>query len=386
MSGTSLTDTRQTGERNFNQDVFVSNTLTAVRIATKGKSTVRIYPELDAEGNPVPMLTSVDPLMFSAIHREFISLGQGIQTKYTGSIVPSDRLSMGDDNREEPNLPFLGLYIAIKGQLNKLQRGEVGSTDLMRASTLIGSAKDSVAPMGRVAKCALLQGTVFQENGQSFAQPKDSCGIILTTAAISALATCLTEAALAGIDVFHPTQGYMLEFVGVPSPDNKPAGYKVSLGTQLAFPEGYPHRFRPWDSVIKRLPYDELIRKMVSSYGADIVSLRRGFAEDIERLGLANRGSSSTGSSGHVAPLRPTTPAAANPWGTTAVATAVAPAPAAPAPAANPWGTVAAKPANAAEAVDALRAQTPVAPVANKTDEMRRKFMEELKKTEEKKA
>ncbi len=280
--GTSLHQTREGGKNtNYNQAAFNDGTLVAVKPHTKNKTIIRIIPETDANGNPVPMVNGQDEngYKYSNVFLEPIAFGTGLLEKYTGSVIPGDMPGMPELDR-----PFQGLFVTVKGRVNKqnLAQHELGPV----LQVINKPGKDSPAPLQSVQNSLLVQCSVFQLDDKPCNPPMDKVGIILSSSALKSLDQTLTQAARTGIDVFHPTTGYTIEITGIPGQNGGPASFVCNLGHPMPIPDHvWKNAFIPWERVIKRHSYDDLVKRMEKCFGAAIVAMRGSFREALVRLG-----------------------------------------------------------------------------------------------------
>ncbi len=315
--------------------------LTAVKPKVGEETIVRIIPETDGNGNPVPMIAGHDangPL-FSNLTTEPLVLFAGAMTKFHGLIRPSDP---GLHDMPEPDLPFSGLYIKLKGDMNKKR---VPVDQYMVVNELLTKPANGSAQLAQVQNHVLAQVCVMQLNGKAVNPPATKQVMVLGKSAKMALTACLLEAAKNRVDVFDPKGGFLLKIYGTPKVNNAVQNFIIEPAGQIEIPEGaWKNQFVPWDQCLKRYSYDELIHKMVAAYGAGVVAMKPSFKEAMDRLGIkyGTTSYSMPAAPGASAPTG-SAPAASSGWGATAPSTATPSfAPTQSAPANGGWGTPAA--------------------------------------------
>lgn len=335
--------------------------LTAVKPKVNDVSIIRFIPEQAADGTPLPMVVGQDangPL-FSNLAMEPLVLFAGSMTKFHGLVRPSDP---GLRDMDDPDLPFAGLYIKLKGDMNK---NRVPQDQYMLVNELLKKPKGGSAQLAQVQDHVLGQCCVIQINGKACNPPDTKRVVVLGKSAKLALAACLRQAYENGIDVFDPKTGFALKIYGSPKIGDTPQNFIIEPAYPLELPESaWKNQWVPWDAALKRYTYDELIGKMVAAYGAGVVAMKPSYKEAMDRLGIRSGTASyaaPAAPSHHSAPA-PAAPAASG-WGPAAPAQPAAdyspPKPAAPAgggwpvasaaapaaPATTTWGSPAATPA-----------------------------------------
>ncbi len=281
--GTSLHQSRESGkDTNYNQAAFMDGTLTAVKPHAKNKTIIRIIPQTDQAGNPVPMVVGQDEhgYLFSNLHVEPMVFGAGMQNKYTGSVIPSDIPGMPELDR-----PFQGLFVTVKGRVNKqnLAPHEIGPV-----MQLLQKGQNSPAALASVGNSLIVQCAVLQLDDKPCSPPTEKVGMILSSSALKSLNQVLSQAAKMNLDLFHPTTGYTIEISGIPGENGGPYNFVCGLGQPMPVPEAvWKNKFIPWNQIIKRHSYDDLVRKMESCYGAAVVAMRGSFKEALTRLGFS---------------------------------------------------------------------------------------------------
>jgi hypothetical protein len=315
---------------------------------------IRLFPEVAPDGTILPMVVGHDANgpIFSNLMMEKMAFYAGTHTKFHGVVRPTDA---GYRDLGDPDLPFAGLYISLKGDINKNRIQDPAV--FKEVSQLLNKTEKGSAPLSNVQDHVLGQGMVLQLNGQN-CEPMIQRGVIVFGAnALKALQVCLTQAASMGIDVFDPKAGYALQIDPVATAGSKVVSFNINpvaapgqAPVPFPLPAELMNAWVPWDDILRRYTYDELIQKMVIAYGANIVSLKPAFRDRIEQLKLASAPAPAT--TGYVA--RPASaPAPTSGWGARPAApTAPTAAPAAqtpaPAPAPSGWGKAAPTPASVA--------------------------------------
>jgi hypothetical protein len=145
---------------------------------------------------------------------------------------------------------------------------------------------DLQAPLRQSQEMALIQSVVLTYNDKQLDKARPKQVIFLTTSAIRALNTCLSEAHKAGIDVFSPTDGRLIKLEPY-QPEGLPLTlFRVSLLDPYPLKEEICKKlWVDWDKALKRQTFDEHIVLACKCFGRDIVEL--AFPDDVARV-MAN--------------------------------------------------------------------------------------------------
>ena len=403
----------------FYQHCFKPGTLQAFTPKTNAVSIVRFLPEIAPDGTPYPMARVVDAqgIDYSNFWFERVAVAAGTANLFTGLVRPLGMDGRVDLVTDEPNLPWSGLFIQLKGRLKK---GQINPMLVPVLQTALAKRQgDRPGALDNPGSMHFAQGVVIMANNAALAQMQTNTAIVLKQSAFTSFDAIAKAAYLAGIDIFSPSGGCYVKFWGLP-PKTLPGQEQASMQCglcdyngnvmqfpgmpQLYFPKGVnptlinyapspiPDDFcrsawHPWEDCFLRFTRDDHIKKMVSAFGPVLVA--EAFGDDIARLGIplpqmatgyppqAPAGYPQAPGYPPQAPAGyPQAPAPAAPWGNHVAPVAPVatvnpwPAPAAPmappaAPAAapaNPWGNPAA-PA-AAPAAPWGNPAAPAAPVA----------------------
>lgn len=373
-------DSRNSGraDGDFNQQLFKEGTLTAFTPKTEGASMIRPIPELAHDGTFYPMVKVADAILgddYSNFWVEPMSAGMGQANKFTGLCRPLGADGRVDLALDKFSMPWQALYIKLKSRFDNKKGNMEPLSESMRATIagLLQKPANRSASLSNPGDCGFVQCVSFVENNKVLETPRKGTVTVLKPSAYKAYGALLEDAAKAGIDLTHPTNGAFVKFWGVPGSSNTPAmihcapcdydgnimqipGGRVELdahGRLLPMlpyvPTPLPDEYwraawKPWEQVFVRFSFDEHIVKMISAFSPAIIA--EVWPHDVARLGYAVapivgggpvQAPAARAAWGAQPPAAPA-PAPANAWGpTTTAAPAPAPAPA-PAAAAAGWG------------------------------------------------
>jgi hypothetical protein len=314
--------------------------------ATIGQTTIlRLLPEVAPDGSILPMVTGMDengPLI-SSICKEKIALWAGTMTKFHGLVTPSDR-----DDLKDADLPFAGLFIQLKGDMNKKR---VPDQHYRLVSELLQKEPGRSAPLSSIQDHLLVRAIVIKLDGKDQSPVMTKAVVVFGPAGRKALAEAIFEAHKAGVDLFHPETGHGLIFepVAVGGGTTSTTFNISSAGVMPLTPEVWDGSSPAWSQLLKYHTYNALIQKMVACYGADVVAMKPGFREAMANIGAtasapqaqAPAPAPAKGWGTPAAPAAQTQAPAAGGWGAAKTAVPATPAaPPVPAPAAGGWGSV----------------------------------------------
>jgi hypothetical protein len=386
-------------KRDFFQDLLVPNSkLTIVKPSTNKRTVIRIYPEFK-DGKPLPMVIgqmqnadgSVDYQFSNLYIRPTVVMAGSLQ-KFTGFADPKHN----EDPRTDPvdlaalndfTMPWRALYPVWKGKFNK---HELAGDELALFQQLTTKPQNSGAPLSQIQDNVLVQCGVIVLNGETLAQPKLGCAVLLTKTGFEALLKTLSDAARRGQDLYDFQNGVQLEIkgegkntdtqfgVGAQRPNgSKPREFEVNVLGAMPIPaQDY---FIPYEGQVREYTYDEHIHLMVKAFGARVVAKVPAFADAMARLGIPM--SAQTVSQPTAQPAPQAAPSSS--WGVTPVA-----APAAAPVATSGWGTAPAaapapqawaQPATAPAVAEATPPASPTLPTAASKDAIRAEYEKLLK-------
>lgn len=249
--------------------------LQALRPSTaKGETIFRPIPQV-RDGELMPMVTRTTPVGpdFSNIYVTNVTVNVGLSAKHSGIAVPSDI-----EVNQEYDMVFPGLYIRLKGKLNK-NRLTPAEREIV-APLFEGKLQ---APLKQSPEMALVQCVVLKYNDTDLKKPRPKQVLFLTTAAVRSLNKCLTEAHAAGIDVFAPESGRLIKLEPY-----QPEGLSLTL-FRAVLCDPYPLKeetckklWVDWDVALKRQTFDQQIAAACKCFGRDIVKI--AFPDDVERI------------------------------------------------------------------------------------------------------
>ncbi len=348
--GLSFSRPETTGSTDPYAGLFPEGTLVPFKPKTDSVTIFRPIPEIGADGQPKPMVTSFDQFgpLFSNMRMEGIITLAGQQTKWSGFSRCSDYPDLNDfDN------PWSGTYIRLKSKVKKNELPDMVKT---KVDQLTARGEKHGAQMPKPSECMLIQGFCIQFNGKPCTPPKPGGCLILTPSAVEAFKKVLLDAASKKIDLFDYNSGYALVISGEQKPNGRPPEFKVELtATAMPIPATFQNTWVAWDRVLKFRTYDDHIRQMALCYPRDVIAYNAPVGEAMARLGITvpvqapviDRPAASLPPA---APVQaPTAPAAGNPFGAAPAAAnpfAAAPAAITAPAAANPFAAAASASAN----------------------------------------
>jgi hypothetical protein len=306
-------------KRDFQAECLLpTSPLKISRLVTTGISTIRLVPEIRADGAVLPAAVGQDDFgfLFSNLAQEGQVILAGQLEKHCGFTRSADRAGEKDlDN------PWSSLYIYFKGVINKVDKACPPNTGGLATAIANGSMPQLVyqlqaagqltsevtpafiktlydltkreqgkksSPLQPVGNAILMQGFVLQENNVWNPQPERAI-ISIGSGGRDSLVSCLTNCIkLSGKDPFALDQGYTLKVSGKASGDGV-ARFFVELGDPIPLPPEWAAAaaWVPWEKCLKLLTYDENVRAIVRAYGAGLVSQHPRLREDMVRLGIA---------------------------------------------------------------------------------------------------
>lgn len=300
-------------KQNFYQTCLDATQLTAIKPNANSTTVFRPIPEVDSDGNILPMIKSMTAVGpdFANIVTEEVVINTGASTKFSGICRASD-----EDTTEAINMVFPSLYIKLKShekrgilppELAEKIKGMLAETASPNNPKIKNRIIQRTQPMG------FMQGVALTVNGKVLDRPAIKQALILPSSLCANLADLLQEQHKKGVDIFDPKTGFCLVVKGLP-PDPKVGRqitiFTAELGKQVALSESrVKELWVPWEKALKRYTRDALIMHAIRCYGADVVGVI--FPDDVARLSKAS------------APAVVTKPAAAAPPKSTSV---VAPA------------------------------------------------------------
>jgi len=302
----------------FNAAIFTDGVAKSMLLCvpkTEGETIFRVIPEINAQGQPVPMCRTFDATGhdFSSMTLESAAVGNGVIGKFTGSIFPArpgDTSGAPDYGIPEPDLPFKGLYIRLKGRLKKNQV----PIELQSSVTqMLTRGPNRPAPLD-VSQFVLVQAWILKDNGvlcvdPTTKQPVPRRGVImLKSSAAQGMKQLLTELFTAGIDAYDPNAGVCFMISGFPpktfpgqelavafalpctmsgipltfrghTPPPAPAGRppvqysEFSAATASPLPPSFwqgANAFVDWNKMIRRYTLQELFKKQLGCFGPSI--------------------------------------------------------------------------------------------------------------------
>lgn len=276
-------DTKE--KKNYYQDLFLPNTLSAIKPRTDSITVIRPIPEVDQDGNFIPMVKTmtVGGADFSNITLESILINAGQSLKYTGVCRAVEQ------EAEDPfAMVFSALYIKLKSKEKKNELPPELDTKIrsLLADRDIPNSKMKEKILKRPQDIGLIQCVALTVNGTNLERPAVKQAVIMSKGLLDHMNDVLTDCYNKKIDVFSPKSGHALVIKGLP-PDPKIgrqiAIFTVELGKQVALPEDRcKSLWVPWQTAIKRLTYDQQIVQAVRCYGRDVVHVI--FPDDVDRL------------------------------------------------------------------------------------------------------
>lgn len=274
-------------KKNYHQDFFLPDTVTAVKPKSDSRTVFRPIAEIDASGNPLPMVirTAKDGLDFSNIKLEDTVLEAGQSLKFTGVCAASDNPLAGVMDQV-----FSSLYIKLKA---KEKRFELPPALKEKVSHLLEerpipnntwNMKERI--LKRSSETGFMQGIALVVNGKPCERPAVKQVLTMSSNLLLNINKFLTECHAKGIDVFSAKLGYELIIEGLPK--DLAAGrsfptFTVALGKQLPLPEDRVKTlWVPWANAIRRFTTDQHIAQAIRCYGKDVVGII--YPDDVERL------------------------------------------------------------------------------------------------------
>ena len=309
------------GQRaDFNAPIFtdaVGKSMLICTPLTEKETIFRVIPELNEQGVVIPMCRTYDATGhdWSNIATEDIMSNGGILAKFTGSVIPArpgDTSGAPDTSIAEPDLPFRGLQIRLKGRMNK---NTVPVEHQAQVTQIMNRMGNRPAPLS-CAKVLLIQAWILCDNGTWLVDANRQAAprrgfIMLKPSHSQALRQLLIEGFTAGLDFFSPDtgacfrahgfpagtfpgqqlatgtvtlctmQGAPLTFPGAtdpPTPQGRIPVTPLAYGPQTASPlppsfwQG-PSSFMPWGKCIRRHTLQDLLARQLACFGPAVCQL-----------------------------------------------------------------------------------------------------------------
>jgi hypothetical protein len=254
-------------KKNFHQSVLDPNLLQAVRPSTeKGITIFRPIPEVSADGTIRPMILGDTPAGpdYSAIRIEQVVINSGLDSRFSGLAKPSDR-----PDAAEAEMPFPGLYIRLKGKLNR-KDFEKGDPMKDRIEELFAGGMK--APLRQVSTMTMIQCVVFRLNDKELEKPASRQVLFLTSTAAEALNELFKEAHSKGIDVFSPETGCQIILEPEKQRGSDMKFFNATLGERIPLNVKTCQKlWVPWEKALRFHKYDDHLKALLAAFGRDIV-------------------------------------------------------------------------------------------------------------------
>lgn len=281
---------------------------------TKGETIIRIIPEVAADGSLRPMFAGKTAAgdEWSSLKIENTSINVGVESKFTVLNQPSDKPAL-----DQMNCPFSGAFIKLRHkQKTKSYSKELADRTeaLFQGTVRPGQKFASGQAMTQARDQVFVQCLVLKLNGETLAKPAMKQVAILSGTTGESLDLMFKKAYKEGIDLFNPKGGRAIVLKPMQQRGNDIMIYDAEMGAPIPLSEDTCRKlWVPWDQVLIRYTYDELMVKLIQSIGSDLAG--SVFPEDVRRLTAAQS-----------SPQRTTVVAAATaPAATVAAQTTIAP-------------------------------------------------------------
>jgi hypothetical protein len=260
-------------EKNYYANLFDEKKLQVLKPSTKGDTEFRPIPQIDQDGNPMPMVIGNTPLGldYSNIIVEDYVQNSGDTVRYSGFTRSSDGPA------EAMNQIFAGLYIRIKGsqKRDRIPDHIVEKVTDLLTERKVGNSPVASTKLARASQVGLIQCVALSLDGQAFDKPRTRQVIMLSATGCSAVNDLLTKAYQDKIDIFNPAEGYTIVLKGLPA-DRKQGRmvpiFTAELGQKVPMKlETCRTLWTPWETAIKRNTVEEHLKAAVKCFGRDIV-------------------------------------------------------------------------------------------------------------------
>ena len=277
------------------QVCFLPNTLQACAPSTKkGVTIFRPIPEIDEEGNILPMVTSdaLEELDFSNTLLETVARYTGTTIKFTGLCRSSDRVG-----QRERDMVFPLLFIRLRGlQKEEDEKAGVIPKHLKdEVYRLLGSKNDRKAALQNCRAMCMMQGIVLRYDGQELPKPRPRQAIMMTKTATKSLAKLMSQAYKrkdqegnpAPIDIFSPDNGRAIILTPEEQQIDDQFFFTATLGEKIPLSEEQCRKlWVPWEKALNLMPHDEHVRMACRCFPRAIVELAIGEEAVAEVLGV----------------------------------------------------------------------------------------------------
>lgn len=252
-------------------------------LPSKGESIIRIIPEVGVDGNLRPMFGGKGAAgdIWTAMAIENVSINLGTAQKYTVINDPSDRPGLN-----QMSCPFSAAYISLrsKQKKNTYPPGMQTQIDALLAGTVKpGQNFPTGQAVAQAKDMVFVHAVVFKLNGVVLPKPATKQVVRLSATTAESLQIILAKAHAEGIDLFSPKGGRAIVFKPMKQRGNDIVIYDAEIGQPVPLAEEACRKlWMPWDKVLVKFTYDELMLKLISAIGADVAATI--FPEDVNRL------------------------------------------------------------------------------------------------------